>query len=346
VLLLAYSLTVDFQRVSCTCKYVCGTILNMFTPHKLTQLSDYLLVVVYNTKESRLRDIRKWLLGVPIILGSVLAFSSIPYIQNGIVGCQLTPPVPMIPDEVLKDLGLPYTYWPFLSFMVVPGYMAILYSTCIISLLLIHMRKVDQKSKKWRTSRRYLANSSNEGHKPKRKATALTKLRREVFQQCFQYLAAVYLTWLVYLSITVKSEEFITSHYELWILVFFLGGIQGFLNSMIYFRPRVVRYWRNWKKMSRRQQNLKKQNNTPLSSEVASTDQGSSSIQTWGKVAQAEPAVDIIAVLALSMETSPEEFAENENSAIQAQTGTELSILECNQSIPNENIDGYTDCNE
>jgi hypothetical protein len=98
--------------------------------------------------------------------------------------------------------------------------------------------------------------------------------------------------------------------------------------------------------MRRRQQNLKKQNNTPLSSEVASTDQGSSSIQTWGKVAQAEPAVDIIAVLALSMETSPEEFAENEHSAIQAQTGTELSILEYNQSISNENIDGYTDCNE
>jgi hypothetical protein len=143
---------------------------------------------------------------------------------NGIVGCQLTPPFPMIPDEVLKVLGLPYTYWPFLSFMVVPGYMAILYSTCIIALLLIHMRKVDQKSEKWRTSRRYLANSSNEGHKPKCKATALTKLRREVFQQCFQYLAALNLTWLVYLSIKVKSEEFITSHYELWILVFFLGA--------------------------------------------------------------------------------------------------------------------------
>jgi hypothetical protein len=273
------------------------------------------------------------------VLGSVLGFSSVPFIQNGIVSCQLTPPVPIVSTDVLRELGLPHTYWQFFTFMVVPGYIAIFYSTCVICLILLHMRKVDQKSKKWRTSRRYLTSDASKKRKPKSKATALTKLRREVFQQCLQYLAAVYLTWLVYLSVTVKSEKFLTSHYELWMLVFFLGGIQGFLNSMIYFRPRVVRYWRNWKKTQQKKQKDKRKESTPSFSDVTSINNGSSAIKPWGEVAKAEPAVDIIAALEASIESSHQECNDEENSGIQAQHGPELSNQDGNPGISIESND-------
>jgi hypothetical protein len=105
--------------------------------------------VVYNAKEAKLRKLRKWLFGIPILLGTIFSASSIPFIQTGVVGCQISPPMPLATTEVLRELGLPYLYWPFIWFMIVPGYTAIFYSTMITLYMLYRMKKVDQRSKKW-----------------------------------------------------------------------------------------------------------------------------------------------------------------------------------------------------
>ena len=179
-------------------------------------------------------DLRKWLLGIPILFGSILGFSSIPFISNGTFGCHLTPRYPLLPIEVLQQLGYQDSNWPFISFLIVPAFLAIIYSTVITSFILLEMWKVDKRSQKWSINQRTsMMTYGNQKRKVKPRATALTKLRREVFQQCFQYLAAVYLTWFLYLIVTVKTEIFVTSHYGLWLCVFFLGGFQGFLNCMI-----------------------------------------------------------------------------------------------------------------
>jgi hypothetical protein len=259
-----------------------------FIFHFYTQ--DYLQVVVYNAKESKLRSIRKWLFGVPMLIGSIMGLSSIPFIQGGIVGCQLIPPIPLVPAEVLRALGMQYMLWPFIAFMLVPGYLAIAYSTLIILYMLYRMKQVDQNAKKWIISQ----HTPKSGRKVKRKETALTKLRREVFRQCVQYLAAVYVTWLFYLTMSLEAKHIMTSNYGLWILLYFVSGIQGFLNCMVYFRPRLARYWRKWRKETQERAKVTKGDNG-FNTSAQYSNGTMMSTETWDQIAQIEPAVDIIA---------------------------------------------------
>jgi hypothetical protein len=264
--------------------------------------------VVYNAKESRLKDLRKWLFGIPIVVGTVLSVSSIPFIQTGVVGCQLTAPMPLASPDALRELGLPYLFWPFISFMIVPGYTAIFYSTMITVYILYRMNKVDQNSKKWVINQHL----ESKKLKTKRPVTALAKLRREVFLQCFQYLAAVYVTWLLYLTVMLESKQFMTSHYGLWIAIYFIGAIQGLLNCLVYFRPRIMGYWRNWRK-ARTEKHVKPTHDNNHSAGITqpSSEPAGNSIQSWNQVAQIEPAVDIIAVYEGTNERSSPEQGED-----------------------------------
>jgi hypothetical protein len=272
---------------------------------------DYLLVVVYNAKESRLHGIRKWLLGVPIFFGSIFGFTSIPYISNGSFGCHLTPPNPLFPTEVLKQLGYQDSNWQIISLLLVPAFLAIFYSTVVNSFMLFKMWRVDKKSQKWTFSQKSIALHSKKG-RVKLQVTALTKLRREVFQQCFQYLAAVYLTWSLYLIVTVKIDLFFTSNYGLWALVFFLTGFQGFLNCMIYFQPRIFRYARHLRKVWRDRQLMKKKHTTPDLVEIADENK-MNRIHTWNQIAHVEPAVDIITAFEDKTEPIFQEKTKEEN---------------------------------
>jgi hypothetical protein len=256
---------------------------------------DYLQVVVYNAKELKLRDMKKWMFGVPIMLGTVLSVSSTPFIQSGAVGCQLIPPVPLVPTEVLRALGMQYLYWPFIVFMMVPSCVAIAYSTSIIVFMLYRMKKVDQNAKKWILSQ----HNQGSNKKLRRKVTTLTKLRREVFLQCVLYLAAVYVTWLLYLTMSLEAKHTLTSYYGLWILLFFLSGIQGFLNCLVYFRPRLIRYWKKWRKENK---GKTKKTNGENASSLFPQDSNPVAMptETWGQIAQVEPAVDIMAGFSFS----------------------------------------------
>jgi hypothetical protein len=211
------------------------------------------------------------------------------------IGCQLNPPVPSVPTEILRELHLIDSFWPFLSMWVIPGYLAVFYSTTVTSFMLFKIWQVDHKAERWRSMQGI--SEKNKNSERKRVVPPSTKIRHEVFWQCFQYLAAVYITWLVYLSLTVSPDKYFTSHYELWLFVFFLSGIQGFLNCMVYFRPRLVRYWRRWRKTIL--QNKLKDEDTSLGiPELQSPETATLSNQVWDQIAKVEPAVDIIAAFA------------------------------------------------
>jgi hypothetical protein len=121
-----------------------------------------------------------------------------------------------------------------------------------------------------------------------------------------QYLAAVYLT--------VRIDAFITSHYSLWALVFFLSGFQGFLNC-IYFQPRFLRYWRHFQKEWRGQQLMTKNHLTSEFIEIGDADKAKL-IHTWSQIAFVEPAVDIITAFDNKTEPISQEKAEEENGFI------------------------------
>jgi hypothetical protein len=309
-------------------------------------------VIVYNVKDSRLRTIRKYLLGIPILCGSILGFSSIPFISNGTFGCHLTPRYPLFPVEVLQQLGYQDSNWPFVSFLLVPAFLALFYSTFITSFILFKMWRVDKRSQKWSMSQRTSILSATPKRKVKPRATALTKLRREVFQQCFQYLVAVYITWFLYLLVTAKTETFVTSYYELWLLVFFLGGIQGFLNCMIYFQPRMIRSWRHWRRMRQeRQQETQKQNVAPESLEIVQQNRDITP-NMWTEIAQVEPAVDILHAFdedeteATSQIQSNEEKKQISDHETERKHGPKVSFKDCENCTIGQNLKENLGCAE
>jgi hypothetical protein len=249
--------------------------------------------------------------------------SSIPFISTGIVGCQLTPPTPIVSADVLRKLGLLDVSWPFYTLLIVPGYLAIFYSTTLIIFMLFRMWKVDQQAQKWSRCQPL----GKFERKRKRHLTALTKLRREVFHQCVQYLVAVYLTWLLYLTAALEAEKFITSHYGLWIVIFFLSGIQGFLNCMIYFRPRISRYLKNRSKQNQRRN---RQSHDLIPSEVYPARTSWTSYLGRNRTAQAEPAVDVITAFAALAEALDRVNVRRRKSLTQNASGPDDKIINMN----------------
>ena len=61
-----------------------------------------------------------------------------------------------------------------------------------------------------------------------------------MFWQAVFYLVAVYFCWPILLgSFTIK--HFDEKHYPFYVVFFICAPLQGFLNALVYFRPRVVK---------------------------------------------------------------------------------------------------------
>lgn len=235
------------------------------------------------------------MIGIPIFLGTGLAAASVPFIKNGIIGCHLLPPLTgWVSREVLETLGVSHSWAAFLCCMVVPAFSSIAYSTGALIRVYFHMRQVDKNSDRWRFKSSQQVNAV--GMKRTRQ-TALYRLRTEVFWQSATYLVALYVTWLIYLSVTLNPKRYILSHYELWTFLFFISPLQGFLNSICYFRPRVSRYWKTyWIAVRKRRQAAchKFSSNVSDIDSTHSLNDASSSLHGWDQIGAVEPAADLI----------------------------------------------------
>lgn len=224
---------------------------------------DYMLVVVYSCRESRLKQLRKWMLGGPIVLGLVIAFASIPFIAPSIHSCYLVPPNASYFAE-LDIMGYTTSWAPFLALVIIPGYLVIAYATGVLVRVYWYVRRIDLRARRWNINHQAQApqkrnttlpldgNSSSSFSMMKRRRSSLSipkappsameKLRNEVFHQSAYYLIALYMTWFVTLCYTINMGKLLHSHYEFWSFVFFLHPLQGFLNACVYFRKRFVKF--------------------------------------------------------------------------------------------------------
>jgi hypothetical protein len=76
-------------------------------------------------------------------------------------------------------------------------------------------------------------------------------MERQTFWQALFYLGAFYVTWPFLLaSQLIQSAQEI---YPFTLVVLILGPLQGFLNFLVYARPRVLKRMEERRKMSRRQ---------------------------------------------------------------------------------------------
>jgi len=108
----------------------------------------------------------------------------------------------------------------------------------------------------------YMTNNTNSTYSTRKRQQAYSKnsLKGKVMFQCSLYLIALYLSWIPYLSLTMKiksSREVLQYNYSLWTFSFFLLPLQGFLNAVVYFKRRIARQLYTWYRIFQEQRELR-----------------------------------------------------------------------------------------
>lgn len=183
----------------------------------------YLLVIVYGYREKRLKKARVWLFAPPLILGFGLSFAVIPFVDIGWSVCQF--------DVYPNDEYL----WSLLLFGLVP----ILGALCMILALLLFIyckvRSQMVRGQKWNMSRFKPVTPQGRPEAPQR-VSAQQRLERDVFWQCVLYAAAFCITWPILAVAEIEGNNF-DMPMGFFVVVALVAPIQGFNNSLCYFRP-------------------------------------------------------------------------------------------------------------
>jgi hypothetical protein len=229
----------------------------------------FMMVVRYGMKESQLKKLQLWFHIPALTLGFALAFGGIPYYGNVFLLCYIPPP-PLVKD---------YRY--ITIFVAVPICTAILILTFNTGVVYWAVRKQMIASRKWRISKVVLrpnrmslaenANASSDfptlpetsglGEEPqnngreKMPRSVIQKMERQTFWKALYYLGAFYLTWPILLVSNLNS--YAPSLFSVSITVCMLAPLQGFLNFVLYARPRIQKTLKDRRRRRRLLQNSK-----------------------------------------------------------------------------------------
>lgn len=218
----------------------------------------YMLIILHQTRESQLRRLRKYLLGLPILAGTVLALASLPFITPCFNGCHIPPPTSTLLKE-LEIADFSSSWGPYLCLYIIPGYLVITYTTVVMLRVYLRVRRINRASSRWTFQNQESKSSQSATNRPallrQRQRTSIVHFQSEVAWQSAFYLVALYLTWFVTLIVALVAGSILTSHYRFWTFIFFMTPLQGFLNSLVYLRPRLSRLAaKKWGEHLRRRQ--------------------------------------------------------------------------------------------
>jgi hypothetical protein len=211
----------------------------------------FMLVVRFGMKENQLKKLQLWLYIPPLIVGFALAFGGIPYYGNVFFVCYIAPP-PLVED---------YRY--IVIFAVVPICTAIVILTFNTGLVYWAVRKQMIAARKWRIrvvlrpnrtpsaentnasgALSILPDASGVGEQSRNfgsemPQTVIQKMERQTFWRALFYLGAFYLTWPILIASNLNS--YVSQSFPAVITVLILAPLQGFINFLLYARPRIQR---------------------------------------------------------------------------------------------------------
>jgi hypothetical protein len=239
----------------------------------------FLMVVRYGMKEHQIKKLRLWLHVPALFVGFALAFGGIPLYEKLSFGCYIPPP-PLADNP--QNL---------LIFTVVPICTAIVIATVNMVLVYWAVRKQMIASRKWQfrsaamqqhqqasasslfrnadacSALRINSDVFSESFQPRRRQTAIQKMERQTFWQALFYLGAFYLTWPILLAANFSKRA--QGSYGFMLLVIILGPLQGFLNFLVYARPRILKRIEERRKTHRQLQQLAKTNAATTNNNVS-----------------------------------------------------------------------------
>jgi len=170
-----------------------------------------LLAIVYGWRENDLKRARYWLHGLPVGAGFVLAFAGIPFYTSILMVCYIPPPG----HSMYVDL----TWWHNTFLTIVPIFFSIISTSICILLVYWRVRKTTRRAARWR-----LGDQS-------------CMLEKRVLIQFLLYLASFYVTWPLLLAALLDPSLY---RYNFWVVVSFVGPLQGFNNALVYACPRLL----------------------------------------------------------------------------------------------------------
>lgn len=191
----------------------------------------YMLSIAQGWTPSKIQRISKFLLGVPIGVGLILAFAGIPFYQSTGTICHL-------PDLFMAEIfGGSELVVIFLA--VVPLCVSIVLITCMQMRIFWFVRQSEQKMLNWRFTRKN-RNGGDEGGRHK-----MTARESKVFWQSACYVGSFYITWpvvLAYYFLKPSSyDDPASAAYKVTNAAFFLWPLQGFFTCLVYFRPKILK---------------------------------------------------------------------------------------------------------
>jgi hypothetical protein len=237
----------------------------------------FLMVVRYGMKEHQIKKLRLWLHVPALVVGFALAFAGIPLYERLQFGCYIMPP-PRAEDP--RNLFI---------FTVVPICTAIVIATVNMVLVYWAVRKQMIIARKWQFgwdarqkqqqisaasstrnedasfsfacrssdfSVRRNSDVSGESFQPRRRQTAIQKMERQTFWQALFYLGAFYVTWPILLVANFCRPA--QRSYGFMLVVVIMGPLQGFLNFLVYARPRILKRMEERRKTRRQLQQATK----------------------------------------------------------------------------------------
>ena len=256
----------------------------------------YLMVIRYSLREHQVNKYRVFIFLPPLIVGLALACAGIPHYENVLYGCYIAPP-PIAPD-----------YVNLVVFAVLPICVAILTLTVNMVAVYAAVRQQAIKASRWRgtpslattnaadlntsavslnptdshetptaprNSRTWsirgsalFTRSLSSIRRTRKPQNAIDRMERQTFWQAIAYLAAFYVTWPILLASNLSRD--IAVVFPFMIVALAMAPLQGFLNFVVYIRPRVQQHLRERKKRAKQRREEQRSPEISTESEGAS----------------------------------------------------------------------------
>ena len=210
----------------------------------------YLLIIRYQWKEKQVRKAEKFLHSVPLLWasGTSLAALGMTLLNNANLWCWISS-VPLsctgsYRNNGVNDCERGNNAWIYRwAFFYAPLWAAIVCSGIWMLLTYLAVRKTEKASSKWkaRPSTNDAAMSSA-ARKKKEKEESDRKHSKQVASQAFYYLMAFFFSWLFGTLTRFIQMTSGKTYYPIILLMAIFTPMQGFLNYLVYIRPRWLSY--------------------------------------------------------------------------------------------------------
>lgn len=219
----------------------------------------YFLVVVKQWTNRDLEKARVWFFLIPAVCAVGLAMAGLPFYEHAWVVCYIQP------YPYRSERRTTYT-------ATIPLLLMALISTCLQVLVYNKVRKQVRRSLKWtfdantQTKQKVsAASTSGINLKLRLPKVFVNNMEAAVFWQSLSYLSTFYLCWVVMAIIAEFAHHQI---WPLWVVMFAISPLPGFLNCLVYVRPRLL----TWQETRQKKREAAKKREKTQTSSIKSSD--------------------------------------------------------------------------